>query len=823
MTISRERTVQSATMTAGVAQFVVRGGRREDQSPLIALGEVASLTGAGPGRDWLYLICEPVEPTGRAIPVGAEVLAALRDVYAENDRDDPIEAMVAAVHAANKVLFAKNRATAPAGRVSLGVTCLIVRGAELFICQVPPTQTIIAQNEMPHALPELASWRNDYQPRAASGVGGKHGSARGLGMRAEIAPQLFRTTLERGDLITLCSSNLAAVLADEDLGPLLANDPDAARDFLAELATQHRLDPAYAVVITPPLAPDRAGALDAVEDDPDAWTGDGQTPAGPQPGGSWIERGLREMRERSRVVPWPRRVLAPQSRVVPLREGITIDADDSSPGGRTGASFARWDARDDDDDELPDELDRDDVDAIEQFLTNHRTEADGDEGGEPAPRRAPRRGRASSRPMGAAMLLGMIAGAVAGWVRPAGGRARRSRDRVRPLGSLERWETKRAPRLGRWLPLLIVAAIVLLGVGLVASVRVQRARAAEARFERAVDEIASAREAALGAADRSAARGQVLSLQDRLEALPTEGQPRRQERVAAERAALAVTLDRVEAVERLGPGQVQTVATRPIAAGKATGRPQIVVGGGQQFVLLDGELYLADTRDRTMKRILGAGETVAGSAAGKLLGIAWRVDSLFAFDERRGYLRSAAGGWSALPLDIAGRKVTAVDSFGGNLYLLEAERAFIGKFVAGDYASPPQPWTNAKGGGELAGAIDMTIDKNIYVLLADGRVLDFFGGELKSTLAPVAVPALAGVSAVHAAPDGRFLYLVDPREGRIVCLGRDGAIVAVYKAAPEAPSFAGAREIAVDEGAGIAYVLTDAGLLAVRLPALGRR
>lgn len=79
-----------------------------------------------------------------------------------------------------------------------------------------------------------------------------------MGLQERIEPQLFRAALERDDLITLCSSNLAAVLAGEDLGPLVGDDPVAARGFLADLAARRHLDPAYAVVLAAPRDEDRA-------------------------------------------------------------------------------------------------------------------------------------------------------------------------------------------------------------------------------------------------------------------------------------------------------------------------------------------------------------------------------------------------------------------------------------------------------------------------------------------------------------------------------------------------------------------------------------
>lgn len=834
MTISQERTGRGtvAATPAAYAQFGLRDGERDESCSQIALGEVAGPHGAVL-PDGLYLICEPVEPTARAAPIGASVIAAIRDMYAESAQGDPVGAIAAALAAANDVLYQKNCAGASGLRVFLGVTCLIVRDRELIIGQVPPTQVILAQNGTPIALPELVSWRSDYQPHRSDGPAG-------LGADAEVAPLLFRASLEPGDLITLCSSNLATVLDEAEIDPLLGDDPIAARDFLAALAERHHLDPAYAAAIAP-LVPQSGGGLVPRPDDPAAESDDLVAARGGP--GSWFERGLREMRERTQVIHWPRRGASSPSRVVPLRlrNGVMLPWADRA-GGRDDPLSHGGAVPVEDDPPAPfvgDYRSVDDPSATgaaavddwarqdEQWDGGHETVAAVEDEDAPPP---PSRGQGD--PLirrsfwSAAALIVLALGAITEWVRPAGGRSRRIRRRERrreqvwPLGSLERWDRGRGPRLGRRIPLLIVGVLAVLVPLLIISVRGQRAQAAEERFNDALDRVTNAREAAVAAPDRLAAHTQLLALQGELALLPVDDQPHRQERVEAERGALVTALDQVAGVERLGAAQVRLLATDPLTREGATSRPQLVIGGqegAQPFVLLDGTLYGVDGRSQTLAKLLAKGDSVAGVSVGPLLGIVWRIDNLLAFDETHGYLRDAAGAWSALPLAMSGQKALAADSFGGNLYGLVAERGQIVKFASGAYASPPQPWSSAKVNGDLTLALDLTIDKNIYVLLSDCRVLDFFQGELRGQFAPALVPALTNVSAIYAAPEGQYLYVVDPREGRIVRLTRDGQVVATYQAAPDAPSLVGARDLAVDERAGIAYLLTDAGLLGVQL------
>ncbi|HEX5501474.1 MAG TPA: hypothetical protein VFW96_02555 [Thermomicrobiales bacterium] len=866
---------------AAHAQFALHGGQRLEECPQLLLDEVVDAPGGA--RDYLSIICEPMELRLHALRAGAGVLAAIRDAYLESDRADPVAALAAAVDAANDVLYTRNRAGAPEKRVFLGVTCLVVRDHDLIVCQVPPTQVVIAQNGTPIALPELASWHEYYQPREQDGP-------YGLGLHAEALPLLYRAALEPGDLLTLCSSNLAALLPEDDLGPVAGDDPAAARDYLAALAERHHLDDAYAAVLAPPLPEVMAGVAGAPQDP--AWgrragwdDEDGAPSLAPERGplgAGWFERSLREMRERARVISWPlRHGQGGAAPVVPLRgrpAGATADdqdyevvlhhvpadaADQGAAGplrfratadddrfalrrhgpapAAGGARFAAGGAtgygdddpgygEDDDEDPAPrgryaggaayaaeddgagedlgDDADYDEPDAGDLA-------GEDDDGRYAVPRRA-----ASRQPLlGAGALLALAFG---GLFAPRGRRSSHTGERlgkVWPLGSLERWDQRRRPRFTYWMPLAIAGLIGVLVVALVFSVRGHQTKVAADRFDAALAQVTRGREAAVASRDRVAAHTQLLDLRTRLGAIPVDGHPAWQERVAAEGVALAQALDKVDGVQRLAAGQIALLATAPVPPGSTAQRPQIVLGAnGQQFVLLGDTVYAVDGKAKTLAKALGKGDNVAGVTVGPLLGIAWRIDKLLAFDDSHGYIRDASGAWTALPLGASGFKPAAGDTFDGNLYLLAPDRNQIVKFASGDYAAAPQPWSSTAANGDLALAVDMSIDKDIYVLLSDGRVLDFFQGEVKGTYTPTAVPPLAGATALYAAPDGKYLFAVDPREGRIVRLGRDGAVLATYKAADGAPSFAGAREITVDEAANIAYVLTDQGLLAVHLP-----
>jgi len=724
-----------------------------------------------------------------------------------------------------------------------------VRGQSLLICQVPPTQLLLSQGGTPTALPELVTWTSDYQPRARD-------DRQGLGATEVATPLLFRATLEDGDLITLCTSNIARQLAAPGVGfaPLLANDPVAAVEFLAALAEQHGLTGAYATTITPTLTD--AAAYPAADYGTDKADDDDTHPshhASEGEGDGWFERNLRAMRQRSKSITWPR--FGVRRNRTNADDDAQLDADnddlrealeDSATDERTisAISLTSEQAHREiyDDPDLDDGWD--DADYPEDPATQQQRQQDTYQGKHGAQRRAatfadpdevledsldellPSRRRRRANPLQtigsviALLLLGI--GTIVEKLMPGGGCRRDDRyledshKRVWPLGNLERYQSGGLP-FGRALPLiLLVGLVIFIGVLLV-SLRNHQARVEQASFDGALAKVTQVREAAKALPDRQAAHLQLLALPAELKAIPAADKPGRQDRIANEAAAINTALDQVAGVQRLAPAAVNLLAPLPTVASGTGPRPQIVVGGGKPYLFYNGTVYLAEGRS-TPTKILTKGDIVGGTAIGTLFGITWREDNLFAYSETQGFVREKGGTWTATPLAANGRKATAVDSFVGNLYLLETERGQIVKYGAGAYNQSPQPWSTSKVNADLNLAVDFTIDKDIYALLADGRVLDLYQGDVKSTLRPSVIPPLAGAAAIASTLEGKWLYILDAREGRIIRMGRDGTQVSVYKPAVEVKTLAGAREIAADEATNTLYLLTDEGLVSVRLP-----
>ncbi len=133
------------------------------------------------------------------------------------------------------------------------------------------------------------------------------------------------------------------------------------------------------------------------------------------------------------------------------------------------------------------------------------------------------------------------------------------------------------------------------------------------------------------------------------------------------------------------------------------------------------------------------------------------------------------------------------DAGAGQIYRFNRDRAansFTGRIV----------WLRDQ--ADLSGASAMAIDGRIY-LLANNRILEFAGGRTENIAFDPISPALESPTKLFAAPEGARLYVLDPKNKRVVVFDPTGKYVAQYMS----DSFTDLRDIAVDETAGRMFLL----------------
>ena len=191
------------------------------------------------------------------------------------------------------------------------------------------------------------------------------------------------------------------------------------------------------------------------------------------------------------------------------------------------------------------------------------------------------------------------------------------------------------------------------------------------------------------------------------------------------------------------------------------------------------------------------GQTYGGVAVGELVDMVWmpsggeRTKSNLLILERGGSLLEwdPQQGIAVLPVadSAAWRKPQAAGAFNGNFYLLDPQQDRIMKYVpaAGGYTSPPLDYLTEPSPGLLSGAIDMAIDGNIYVLLADGTILKFYAGEQQVFRTSGLDEPLRNPVALFCSgeDDTRgYLYVADAGLARVVQFTKQGEFVRQFRA-----------------------------------------
>jgi hypothetical protein len=204
-------------------------------------------------------------------------------------------------------------------------------------------------------------------------------------------------------------------------------------------------------------------------------------------------------------------------------------------------------------------------------------------------------------------------------------------------------------------------------------------------------------------------------------------------------------------------------------------------------------------------------------------GNAWTSDALFILtDDNRLLQHSPSWGLSWMPFDVQGEQPEerVLRSYDGKLYVLDPQQSQVWRFrFNGDgfdqresYFSVPPP--------DLSTAVDMAIDGAVYVLLADGQIFKFFGGQAEPfELGALPLPLVRPVALVS---EGDMvsgaLYVADADAQSIVALTKTGAFIHQIQADGEA--LANLEALAIDMDSRTLYVLANGRLYAVALPAL---
>jgi hypothetical protein len=162
--------------------------------------------------------------------------------------------------------------------------------------------------------------------------------------------------------------------------------------------------------------------------------------------------------------------------------------------------------------------------------------------------------------------------------------------------------------------------------------------------------------------------------------------------------------------------------------------------------------------------------------------------------------------------------------FNNRFYAL-GEDGRIRQYALTEPGRAPRHWADAGRSPR-----DLAMGDDLYVLLGDGTIATFGQRALVARSAPTLSLPMVTPIAIVAGAASHGLYLLDPSSeigpmrGRIVFIGESGEVrqflppMAVDRDAASAVALADARDLAVDEAAGVLYIVTGRDVWWAPLP-----
>jgi hypothetical protein len=239
--------------------------------------------------------------------------------------------------------------------------------------------------------------------------------------------------------------------------------------------------------------------------------------------------------------------------------------------------------------------------------------------------------------------------------------------------------------------------------------------------------------------------------------------------------------------------------------------------------------YLLDAKGKRVLRVALAGseppetifaENQAGGffVTGKPMQIAWseQTQTLAIMDDRRqGFGYAPASGTK--PLTVRGAEgigsVDAITTSGGNLYVLDLKQNQVWRYLPGQSGFDSER-TGLLDSADLRNATEVAIGQDVYLLDSKRGVRRFTGkAESAFPLAGIDTPMMSPAS-ISVLPGSNRIIIADRGNKRVIVASAEGQFLKQLVS----PSFTDLRAVAVDEGAGIIYVLNGDSLLKAPFP-----
>lgn len=225
------------------SQLCFSGGIRHPDSNMMLVAEPQSLLSTETRKGSLYVVIEAAEGSARGEACQL-VTTTIKKAFYKDSSLSITASLRGAIRAGNRALYHYNLRASAQKRAHLGATCAVIKGTDLFVAQVMPSQIYILSKGEVRAIPLPSLWRGTHSSvmpfmRPSS-----------LGSSLHIEPELSRSQLFADDALLICSTNLSHVLTQERVHSLLAEyGPNTVVEQLHSLCQQNHFNEAHACTL----------------------------------------------------------------------------------------------------------------------------------------------------------------------------------------------------------------------------------------------------------------------------------------------------------------------------------------------------------------------------------------------------------------------------------------------------------------------------------------------------------------------------------------------------------------------------------------------
>ncbi|GIV95571.1 MAG: hypothetical protein KatS3mg057_0228 [Herpetosiphonaceae bacterium] len=188
----------------------------------------------------LFIVCDGIGGYLAGEVASKLAVETILESYYNATNEQRLQALIQALHMANQAIYQQ-------GRGSMGTTCVaaLFYAGTLFVANVGDSRGYLIRNGQPRQITHDHSFVAEQvraglmTPEQARISNVKNIITRAIGHQPDVQIDIFRESLQQGDIILLCSDGLHGLVEDEELVEIaVAQPPQEAVEKLIDLANE---------------------------------------------------------------------------------------------------------------------------------------------------------------------------------------------------------------------------------------------------------------------------------------------------------------------------------------------------------------------------------------------------------------------------------------------------------------------------------------------------------------------------------------------------------------------------------------------------------